>query len=254
MPENQEADRNGARETLIVEEWAEVLVPPQTREKLAPAPTREAEDKKDDPDLEAPLFLRSLYELFSPLTAPTYITLFIFLLSILAVVAPGAALPYTLTVFGATFLVPLITMFVLLRIGAASSFYLWKRKERLSLYLVEILALGGVTIFFVFKGANPWMWSIFCGGAAAALANLIINSWMRVSCHCTAIAAILATFIVINNYGMPQTSLFWWVVGTLCMAGFVGTMAIVYGRHSIWEVLVGYATGFLGIMLFSLIH
>lgn len=198
--------------------------------------------------------LRFLYAVCSPLMVPTYVSLILFLLTILAIVVPGGALAYSLTVFGATCLVPSIANLILLKIGALSSLSMPTARERVVPYIIEFCALGGVTLFFIYKGANPWLWTIYCGATAACLVNFLLNFRIRVSNHCTAMAAFVAALIVINTYGMPQHSLFWWMVGTVFFAGYAGTFALIQGRHTLLEVLAGYATGFLGVILFSLIH
>lgn len=244
--------------TLIVEETQEEQydkpgsAPSGATGSVAPAGTS-AVSGNAEPWMDS-IGMRLLYGFFSPLLVPTFVTLIIFLLTILAVVVPGGALPYSLTVFGATCLVPFIAIYILMRVGAVKDFLMLDPRERTIPYIIEFLALGGVALFFVFKGANPWMWSIYCGGAAVTLANFLINFRMRISCHCSAMAAMVAALIVINSYGLPQVSLFWWVVAIVFFAGYVGTVAIYYGRHTLWEVLAGYATGFLGVILFSLIH
>lgn len=200
------------------------------------------------------LGLRFLYALMSPLLVPSYATLCLFLLTVLHLVAPGATTPYTLTVLGATGVVPLIVIYVLLRAGLAGGFNLGSRAERVVPYLVYILALGAVTLFFLYKGANPWIWTAFCGGTAAALADLLLNFKWRVSTRCSAMAALFAVLLVIEKSGVALVPMFWWMVGCLFFCGLAGTLAIVVGRHSLREVLMGYATGFLGVILFSLIH
>ena len=195
-----------------------------------------------------------IYNLFGPLVVPTIAALFIFLLSLLSVVAPAASLPYSLTVFGATCLLPAIILYILLRTGFISSFQLYDRTERIIPYVVEFLVLGAMAIFFVCKGAAPWIWTVFAAGAAIALVNMIINFKIRISNHCSAVAALLAVLIIIQTYGVPPQSLFWWVAGCALVSGIVGSLAVIRGRHSLWEVMAGYVTGFLGVILFSLIR
>ena len=210
--------------------------------------------EEEEPEFQIPLGMHILYVLLSPLMVPTIVSLFIFLLSILAIVIPDAVVPYTLTVFGATCVVPLVGLFLLQKVGIVKTFRMYSRKERVFPYVIEFLALGAMALFFALRGANAWIWTIYCGGAAIALVNFLINFKLRISSHCSAMAALLASLIVINKYGFPQASLFWWVVGTVFFAGLIGTLAMLEGRHTFREVLAGYATGFLGIILFSLIH
>lgn len=259
VPEEERKDGGGETvvppveiEETVVEEVV-IMEAPAAGESVTPeASSFSVEDVVSETG-EAPLPVKLLYAFFSPVLVPTFISLFIFLLSMLVLVVPEAVAPYTLTVFGATCLVPVLSFAVLRRVGGIKSYWLFSSGERIVPYVVEIMALGGTTLFFIFKGANAWIWTIFCGATAVALVDFILNFRMRVSTHSSAMAALVAALIVINNYGMPQHSLFWWVVGAVVFAGYVGTVAILYGKHTIWEVLTGYAVGFLGVMLFSLI-
>lgn len=224
---------------------------------ILPEPRREIlpEAEPEDTGLEADAsLLNVLANVVSPLLVPTFATLAIFWFSILSIVAPGAVLPYALTVAGATGVVPLLSLFVLKRIGSISSYYMYERNERIVPYIVMTLALGAMTVFYVVKGATPWIWTIYCGATAACLLNFCINFRLRVSTRCSAAAALLAALIVINTYGLPQVPLFWWAIGVIFFAGLAGTAAVFGGRHSIWEVIAGYATGFLPVILFSLIR
>lgn len=199
--------------------------------------------------------LRLFYDFLNPLLVPTYATLLVFELSILSITLPhGAALSYTLTVFGISCILPLLTFLFLRRIGAISSITLETRRDRIVPYIIEFLAMAAVTVFFVFKGAPFWLWLIYCGGATTIFINMLLNFRWRVSCHCSAIAAVLATLIVINSDGIPHPTLAWWAIGTALLAGFLGTGAMLLGRHRLRDVLIGYATGFLPIILLTLIR
>ena len=198
--------------------------------------------------------LRFFYDLFNPMLIPAYATFLMFELTLLALVAPGAAFPYALTVLGATGAIPFIAVFVLLRVGSLGGMNLPSRKDRIFPYIIELLAMGAMTIFFLYKGAGAnWIWLIFCGATTSVLVNFLLNFKIRVSNHCTAIAALLAMLIVIKPVALPGPALGWWAIGTVGMAGLLGTGAILLGKHSLKEVIIGYATGFLPIILFALI-
>lgn len=262
QPESAEEEIVVVEETVTVEETApvdnqrnETKEPSVAKESGAPSAVLPFEnDVYTSINADSLPALKVVYNIFSPLLVPTYITLFIFLFSVLALIAPGAAAPYALTVFGASGVVPAIALYVLLKIGAIDSLSMRDKSERMVPYIIEFLVLGGLTLFFIFKGAAPWLWTIFCGGTAVVLLNFFINFRIRISGHCSAMGALIAALIVIQMYGAPQHPLFWWMVGAFFFTGLVGTAAMIVGRHSIWEVLAGYATGFLGIILFSLIN
>lgn len=198
--------------------------------------------------------LKFFYDFFNPLLIPAYATILIFELSVLAIIVPKGAPSYTLTVCGATCVIPLFALFILRRLGSISSIGLELKSDRVFPYVIEILALGGMTLFFLFKGASPWIWLIYCGATITVFLNLLINFRLRISCHCSAIAALLAVLIAINGDGIPHASLGWWAIGAVIVAGFIGSGAIILGRHRLSEVVLGYATGFLPIILLTLIR
>lgn len=258
-PQGEEAPKEEIVEETIIEEV--VVVPPVSASEPMTAPSPNAAEAQQD-EKEADSYgwlveavpLRVIYNIFNPLLAATYATLFIFLLSILSIVAQGATAAYSLTVFGATCVIPLIVIFVMQRLGLVGSMRMYKASERTIPYVVEFLALGAMSLFFLYKGAHPWIWTIYLGGAALALVNMVINFKLRVSNHCSAIASLLAVLIVIEGHGLPPHSLFWWVVGAAILIGIIGLASMTIGRHRLSEVLIGYATGFLSIILFTLLH
>lgn len=225
------------------------------------SPVRAREEVSSDPEPKdfstEVLFGRGLlkffYDFFNPLLVPAYLTILIFELSILSLVAPAATLSFTLTVFCATCVFPLLTVFVLRRVGSVSGFSLPDRSDRLFPYIIELLALTGITLFFAYKGAPTWVWMVYCGAAVSVLFNFLLNFRWRVSNHCTALAAALATLIVINGDSMPHPSLGWWAIGVMALCGINGTGAIILGNHSLKDVLIGYVTGFLPIIILALV-
>lgn len=230
----------------------------EDREETAPEKTVEPELEEWQPvSPEAMMlkgFMKFIYDLFNPFLIASYATLLIFELSILSVVVPGGALVYPLTVFGATCLFPVLALIVMKSVKIIGSMNLEKRSERVYPYIIELIAMGAVTVFFFIKGAPSWLWLIYCGASATILINLLINFKIKVSNHCSAIAGLLAVFMAIQGDGVIHEGLGWWAIGTIIMAGIIGSIAILFGRHSLKEVLAGYITGFLPIALFTLIH
>ena len=124
--------------------------------------------------------LSPFYWIFNPFMAATYASLLIFLLSILAITAPGAATVYTLTVFGATCLFPIIAIFVLKAAGAVSSVTLQTRRDRVFPYMLEIVGMGAMALFFAYKGAPQWLTDVFIGATATVAINFAINFFWRI--------------------------------------------------------------------------
>lgn len=229
----------------------------EAQEKFGPEALLEEERETLYPEFESPwvtVVKFFFYDIFNPYLIPAYVTLLLFEVSVLSVAAPSAAPGYALTAFGATCIVPVLVLVLLRRFGIISSYSMLERRERVIPYIVQILALGGLTLLMKIQGAPLWLWLIYCGATVTALVNFLINFKFKISNHAAAIAAVVATLVVIQRVGVPQVSLAWWAVGTLIVAGVSGSIAIFTGKHTLWEVLAGYATGFLGITLMELIH
>lgn len=192
------------------------------------------------------------YDIFNPLLIPAYCTLLLFELSILAVTAPGSGMAYTLTVLGATCVFPVLGIGLMRMVGLIDSISLQDRKQRFYPYILSLIGMVAITLFFAYKGAPLWMLDIYIGAAAVVLINFILNFFIKVSNHCSALAAALAMFFAIQNAGFPHVSFEWWCIGTILLAGIIGSISIFFGRHNLKEVFVGYATGFLPVILFSL--
>lgn len=254
------------------EETPEEEIIIEIKEETAPSPAPSAPaaadaseaDKGSEPEHEGKgkiltwLFakgtLQFLYDIFNPFLIPAYATLLIFELSVLALVAPGTAAIYTLGVLGATCIFPLLVILILKAIGAVSAISLPLRKDRRLPYAAMFVALGAVILFTAYRGAPQWMLDVYLGASATVLINFIINFFIKVSNHCSALAATPGIFLAIQQDSLPHYGLEWWMIGSVLLAGVIGTCAILIGRHNLKEVFVGYITGFLPVILFSLIR
>ena len=171
-----------------------------------------------------------------------------------AISSPAAAPIYSVTWFGITVILPLIVLRFLRRFRLISDYTLRERDERTLPYVVSLVTLGVLVWFMMSHGAEPWLWTIYVGGCATILINLFVNYRIRVSNHASGVAALLAMFIALQRSGMILFPLGWWVIGTVVVLGVVGTAAMAVGRHRFVDVVVGYLTGFLPIILISLIR
>lgn len=81
---------------------------------------------------------------------------------------------------------------------------------------------------------------------AAVLCELfciLAMRWWNVSLHLAAIGAVTALFVLLNIVGVM--SLFWPMVAAIVVAGLLASSRLCLGRHDGWEVLAGFAGGFL---------
>lgn len=198
--------------------------------------------------------MQFIYDIFNPFLVLTYSTLLVFELSILALTNPGAVRSFVFVVFGATCLFPVVGILLLRLLKVIRSVTLFSRRERIFPYLLAMIGIGAIIFIFYSKNAPQWMLDIYIGAVVTVFLNFLVNFYIKISNHASALAGALSIFFAIHRDGLPHFDLIWWVIGTVILAGIIGALAIIIGRHSVRDVFIGYATGFLPIILFSLIN
>ncbi len=190
---------------------------------------------------------------FVPLLMPVYGILLIFNLSFLSFAPFHTKLVFTLIVIGANFIVPMLLVLLLKKMGIIEDIGLNGRKERLIPYVITIVCLLGTGIFLYAKMAPLWVAMFYAGGALAGLINLIVNFWWKISAHAAGIAGIVAMLIQMTKEGPTVGAMTWWIVGAIVIAGLLGSARIWLGRHTLMQVLAGSAVGFLSVWTLSLL-
>ncbi|MDE7351379.1 MAG: phosphatase PAP2 family protein [Muribaculaceae bacterium] len=190
---------------------------------------------------------------FVPLLMPVYGILLIFSLSFLSYAPFGTKLLFTLIVFGANFLVPMILVLLLKKLGMIQDVGLNGRKERLIPYIITIVCMAGTGLFLYIKMAPLWVAMFFAGGSLAGFINLLVNFRWKISAHAAGIAGVVAMLIQVIKEGPSSDGMVWWIVGAILCAGMLGSARIWLGRHTLMQVLAGSAVGFLSVWSLSLI-
>ncbi len=104
-----------------------------------------------------------------------------------------------------------------------------------------------------YKGAPMWLVMFFGGGAVAGAINLLINFRWKISAHAAGVAGVVALLIRIIRDGLPQDGAFLWLLIAIGLSGILGTARVWLGRHTAWQVIAGYAVGFLSVILMTLL-
>lgn len=191
--------------------------------------------------------------IFVPLLMPVYGIMLIFSLSFLAYAPFHTKLVFTLIVFAANFLIPMLLVLLLKKMRIIDDIGLNGRKERLIPYIITIICLGGTGLFLYIKMAPLWVSMFYAGGALAALINLIVNFRWKISAHAAGMAGVVAMLIQVIKEGPSSEGMEWWIVGAIIMAGLLGSARIWLGRHTLMQVLAGSAVGFLSVWTLSLL-
>lgn len=191
--------------------------------------------------------------IFVPLLMPVYGIMLIFSLSFLSYAPFNTKLVFTLIVFAANFVVPMLLILLLKKMNVISDIGLNGRRERLIPYIITIVCLAFTGIFLYLKMAPLWVAMFYLGGALAGLINLVVNFRWKISAHAAGIAGIVAMLIQVIKEGPSSDGMVWWIVAAIITAGILGSARIWLGRHTLMQVLAGSAVGFLCVWTLSLI-
>lgn len=236
-------DHEGAR--------TELPAPPKAPENTD---RRQKDDLRTDGDRLADGVAHFLSWALVPLLMPVYGLILAFSLSILDVAPLGMRVAFTLIVAGIDVLVPMVLILVLKRMGAINDIGLNGRKERVVPYIITIVCYAATAWFMHYKGAPMWLSMFFAGGALAGVINMTVNFRWKISAHCAGIAGIVALLIRIEKDGSPEPGLFFWLILAICLAGLLGSARVWLGRHTVWQVIAGYAVGFCCVFFLTMIR
>lgn len=181
---------------------------------------------------------------FVPLLMPVYAVILIFVLTPLNVAPNLTKISFTLVTLCLNCLIPMGLVLLLKRFGLVDDLGLNGRKERLIPYIISIVCLGATAWFFASKHAPVWVSFFFLGGSLGGFINLLVNFRWKISAHSAGIAGVVAMLLYLCCVSVPDNSLVSWLVISIALAGLLGTARIWLGRHTLLQVLAGYAVGF----------
>lgn len=187
--------------------------------------------------------------IFVPLMMPVYGAIIAFTLSILSFNMLSVRMLFIGLVAGINLMLPISVIIILKRVGVLSDYGVNRRSERSLPYLIGIVCLIATAVLLYFKHAPLWFVAFYVGGALAGIIELLVNLRWKISAHAAGVAGVVAllSYLVLYDFTLP--SAFGWLVGAVAIAGLVGSARILLGKHSVWQVLAGYAVGFAAVYI-----
>lgn len=205
------------------------------------------------PEQLADNFSTAVSWLMSPLLMPVYGIVLVFMLTLYSYVPMGVKLGFTLIVAGVTIILPMLTVLLLKHLGMVSEIGLNNQKERTIPYLITILCMGGTAVFLAMKGFPLWVVMFYAGGALAGLIEAIINNWWKISAHGAGVAGLVAMLVRMSHTPMVNPDVLTWLIVVVACAGLTGSARLWLGRHTLGQVLAGYAVGFCSVYFLTMI-
>lgn len=191
------------------------------------------------------IIARILSGIFSPLLMGTYamiLALWISYLNYTPMVAKLTVLSVTLI---ATCVIPVITIFVLWKAGIIKDPRLNTGRERLIPYMVATAGFIAVCVYSRIVNAPLWLTMFYAGATLAMIIDTTLTGKWKISGHATGMGGLCAILFYMM---ISAISVYPITVEFLCAvlaAGLVCTSRLILERHDIWQILAGFANGFI---------
>ena len=151
---------------------------------------------------------------------------------------------YTLVLFIAftTFLMPLLSVYLLKRFGFVDSLSIEKPKQRLLPYSVIALLLAYAG-FNLYKNDFTGLPLVFLLSTIACIfLNILINFKLKISSHAIAAGGLLGLYICLTL--LQHISVFnWFLITSILLAGVSGWSRLFLNAHTEKQVYLGYVVG-----------
>lgn len=182
--------------------------------------------------------------LFHPLLMPSFLFVIIYFYSPF-VLSPYDHPNFILIVFISSFLIPLLSVVMLYKTGAISSFVMNDKSERAIPFAFTAIFYWIISyLFFDQFGTNRAILVIILGISATISAVAIINFFWKISAHSTGIAGIIGMLFTLN-LKYPEVHLFHPILLLMVLSGVIMSARLKLQVHDLGEIAAGGILGFL---------
>ncbi|MBI9034560.1 MAG: hypothetical protein JEZ03_08840 [Bacteroidales bacterium] len=181
--------------------------------------------------------------LFHPLLIPTYTITLFFILDVYFVtrIPVNVRIALSSIVFLSTFIMPIILILGLKRVGIIKDIHMHNRNERRIPLLAMIIFYS-----FTFYLLNNMQWTrqfnLFAlGGCLLTIIALIVNSYWKISLHMIGNGAMFGLFLGLSFVGVPIS--FFYLSFLTVILGMVGFARLKLNAHNQAQIYSGLITG-----------
>lgn len=196
---------------------------------------------------------RFFANMLSPLLSPSYGVFLAFWTSVICYQPLGTRLTVLLVIFGITCLLPIIFIGVLHNFKVIKDRHLIDRKERRYPYLAAIVCYAAAAYYLDYVHAPAWLTAFAIGGVLTCFVSYLINFRWKISAHTAGMGGLVALLFFIHNSGLEAFNIFWLICFTIILSGIVGSARMYQGRHNLWQIIAGFANGYICVYLTTLI-
>jgi hypothetical protein len=197
---------------------------------------------------------RFLSYILHPLIIPTLVISALMMRSdIYSIVLPDSLKLWFISVFFAfTLLIPVTSMFIMLKFKAIHSLELKERNERTIPLLVTSTSFMALLFTLRPSGIPPVLLYVIYSATFTMLAGLLINMFYKISLHTLGWGAIATTLIGISiHLGIPLLTM---IIISVILAGLAGYARLKQDAHNASQVYLGYVAGVCVILLLTFLQ
>lgn len=188
-------------------------------------------------------FAKVISIIFHPLLIPTYALLLLVNTNTHLTLALPEKMRYVtvLFVFLTSFVLPLLVMLILLKIGKIKSLEMETRHERI-LPLLIVSVFFYLTYYLLKQGPYFMLFNIFMLGATLlVIISLFVNYFFKISIHMLALGGMFGTFAGFSmTFNLNLSFLLYLII---FISGLVGYARLKLNAHTPSQVYSGFALG-----------
>lgn len=191
-----------------------------------------------------------LSSLFSPLYAPVWVFFGLFMFSYLKMLPWMYKLVIMFIVYFFTVFIPTVGITLFRVFKRWSHLELSHREHRHLPYVVTLLSYGACLVLMTEMNVAMFFRGVVMAALISQIICITVNIWWKVSTHMVGMGGLvgaLNAFSILFFYNP-----IWPFCGLLLLSGALGTSRIILRQHSLAQVLVGFAIGYVCAMTFIL--
>lgn len=181
----------------------------------------------------------------SPLLIPTYCTAIAMWLSTINRLPEEPRFLATLAVFGMTCALPLLILLGLLRLGLITNLDITDRRQRFGALLKVLVCYVLTAVYMAMVSAPWWLVMFFVGGCLLSLIVGFVSTFWKISVHATGMGTMAGMILAMMVGGHTDYNLLGVFCFVILLGGVLGSARLLLRRHTVWQVLAGWALGIL---------
>lgn len=194
---------------------------------------------------------KAISYIFNPLIIPFFGIIVILYSNTYISLLPSNAKHLILSiVFTGTFILPLCFVPMYMYLKVIRSIDMEERLQRI-LPLAITIILYSLTYYFLLKVSIPFIGSFLLSVLFTLIILLILLFKWKISFHTAAIGGLTA--LILGIMLRLNADIMAWFICSIIASGLVSTARLILEKHSVFEVITGYLTGFFTVFIFIII-